>query len=524
MDRPSSDRQGRLRPLARLCRDQRGNLTIFGVIGFGMLMVVIGLVVDVGRVMNVHSQSGSYADGVALAAAVELDGRPGALARAIAVLEGDFSGGERLSLSGDRDVNIARATFLSDIAPDPADPLARSPIAGDVTTAYWEPGDAVPTLDGAATLADADRSTRFVLIETTPEQEDYIFFPLLGALSQDLDTSATVAPQALAGFRRELCNTPPVMICSMNEAVSGVGATFNPVRGQMIRARVQSGSNWAPGDIGLREAAGGTSDWALSRNFGRVDPNTECVGETLDLENNQPSNLNRIADGLNTRLDMYDGWMSFVRGHPQYAPSSNVLKGLRTQGFGCGNPKSATSTPFPRDNCFMPGAPWPNGAGGSGGSGCINVGGSPRAGDTNWDRWNYWTTNHPGDPAPPGYAGMTRYEVYRYEIENAPPGVAVTPHETGAPTCSTSTPIGSSVRDRRVVQLAVVNCIENQAALLDPEADIPVEAFAEVFLSEPAGNNQWWSGSGNDLYIEMIGRVRSSTPEDTLREYSVLYR
>ncbi len=534
MDQSTNDRSGRLRPLARLCRDERGNLTIFGVIGFGMLMVVIGLVIDVGRVMNMHSESGSYADRVALAAAAELDGRlisgkPRPIARAMAAALGDegagiapqVAPGRRLSLSNDRDVGVARLVFMSDIGPDPADPFARSPVAGDVVTAEWVLGEGLTYNLSEET---ANRTTRYVLVETTRESEDFIFFPLLRGLSPDMESSATVAPQALAGFKREMCNTPPVMLCSMNEQVAGVGADFSPVRGQMIRARVQSGSDWRPGDIGVRQSSGGTGSFALSRNFGRISPNTTCVGDTLRLERNQPSNLRRIADGLNTRLDMYDGWMALVRNHSQYPPSENVLKGLRTQGFNCSNPKSSTSTPLPRDNCFMPGGSWPNGVGGSAGSGCINVSGSPRAGNTQWDRWNYWTTNHSGDPPPPGYSSMTRYQVYRYEIEHAPPDVANTPQESGSPTCSASTPISSFSRDRRVLPVAIVNCLEHQSVLLDSNRDVPVEDFAEVFLTEPAGNNQWWGGSQNDLYIEMIGRIRTSTPEANLREYSVLYR
>lgn len=511
---------------ARFAGDVSGNLTIFGVIGFGMLMVVIGLVIDVGRVMNVHSQTASYADRVALAAAAELDGRNGALNRAIAAAQGanaQVDPGLRFSLSGDSVVGVNRLTFLSRLGPDPVDPFTRSPVAGDVVTATWEPGGPI-SLVSSPSIAAATRDTDFVLVDTTLEREDYLFFPLLGVLSQELDTSATVASQAVAGFSREICNAPPLMICNVNEAVAGPGASFTPIPGQMIAAKMQggAGASWAPGTFGLLDTPFGTGANALREYVARVTPNTYCVGDRVDVKPGQ--NTGPFQQGMNTRFDMYDGPMRWRRHHPNYAPAANVMKGLRTQGWNCNNPKSNTSTPFPRDNCFMPSGTWPDGVSFGAGTGCTTYGGVGRAGDGNWDRANYWATNHSGDPLPPGYASMSRYEVYRYELENSPPGLGSTPQEIGAPTCSTATPISLPGRDRRVLQVAVVNCLEHQALLGGNARDVPVENYAEVFLTEPAGNTDWWGASNGDLFVEMIGIVSPNTSDSVLREYPVLYR
>jgi hypothetical protein len=53
--------------------------------------------------------------------------------------------------------------------------------------------------------------------------------------------------------------------------------------------------------------------------------------------------------------------------------------------------------------------------------------------------------------------------------------------------------------------------------------DLPTEAFARVFLTEPIGLTQW-GASQDDIFIEMIDKVNANGPEGVLHEYPVLYR
>jgi Flp pilus assembly protein TadG len=510
-----------------LWRDTQGTVTIFAVVAFGLLIAVIGLIMDISRVMNVHSQANAYADRVALASATELDRRSNALARAIDAAQGEHAQidpGFRLTLSGDDTIGVAKLTFLADLGPDPADPYARSPVAGDTVTATWTPGGGL-TYETGITAADAARLTEFVVVDTTTETENYLFMPIMAAFAPGMATEASVAPQAVAGFNREVCNAPPLMMCNINEATAGAGAPFAAVPGQMIRTKMQgAGGGWAPGAFGLLDAPGGTGASAVREYVARRDPNTFCVRDSVDVKPGQ--NTGPISQGMNVRFDIYDGPMSGSKNNAQYAPAGNVTKGQRKTGNGnnCNFSKSGTSTPLPRDNCFMPSGSWPNGIPSGSGTGCTTYGGVPRAGDGSWNRAGYWATNHSGQAQPPGYGTMTRYQVYRYELENTPPGLVNTAEESGAPMCSSSTPISDAANDRRVLPVAIVNCIENQALLGGNAQDVPVEEYVDVFLTEPVGNTAWWNASVDDIFVEVISVVRPNQRNSVLREYPVLYR
>jgi hypothetical protein len=497
-----------------------GGVTIFAVIAFSMLVVMVGLIIDVGRVMNVHSQANSYADRVALAAASELDNRANALSRAVAAARGaeaQVEPGFRLTLSGDDTVGVRKLTFMSALGPDPADPYARSPVAGDVITATWTSADGLTPAVGL-TLEIADRETTFVLVDTTQETETYVFFPLLAALTPGMQTSATVAPQAVAGFERQVCNAPPLMICNIDEATDGIGAPFDPTPGQMIRAKMQGGgAGWGPGVFGILEAPNGHGASAVRDYMARVDPNTYCTKGTVDVKPGQSTGP--VSQGMNVRFDMYNGPMNSKKNDAGYAPAANVTKGLRNN---CNGNKSNSSTPMPRDNCFMPGGAWPNGVGGVAGTGCVNYGGVARAGNGNWNRAGYWSSNHSGVTPPSGYLGWTRYQTYRYELEH--PEMVDTAQEDGAPTCSASTPITDPGRDRRVIPIAVINCRQHESILNGSANGVPVEAYAEAFLTEPVGNTTWWGANNDDVFLEVIGLVRPNIQASVLREYPVLYR
>ncbi|MGE0408460.1 MAG: TadE/TadG family type IV pilus assembly protein [Amphiplicatus sp.] len=533
-------RRARARAVAFFA-DSRGAITIFAIVAFTMLLAFIGLVVDVGRVMNVHSQANSYADRVALSAAQELDGRAGALNRAINAAQGAnllVDPGFRLTLSGDSTVGVRRLTFMSEIGPDPADPYAHSGldnngatlVAGDVITAYWEPGDPAPNYSAGWDKTSADRESAFVLVDVSPETETYVFAPILASFIPGADLSATVAPQALAGFRRSLCNFPPLFICNIAEATEGAGAAFDPKRGQMIRVKQGKGGSWGPGNFGLIDQGNGGA--GVEEGLAKVNPGTKCVDDEL-LVSKTGATTGQVKFGMNVRMDMYDGDMKQKANSAdkaEYAPAPNVLKGIKRSGSCPSNKTSTTSSPFPRDNCFMPSGAFPAGApGGAGGNPaspkCISYKGEARAGfghAGDWARYDYWSYNHGSAPVPPGYDSMTRYDAYRYEIEHPEP--VNTGDESSIPSCSTAAPTKDRSRDRRVLSIAVVNCGNALQGKTDFGADnVPIVGFLDVFLTE-AIDDGWWGATNQDIYVEVLNYVKANAPQSMLREYPVLYR
>jgi hypothetical protein len=133
---------------------------------------------------------------------------------------------------------------------------------------------------------------------------------------------------------------------------------------------------------------------------------------------------------------------------------------------------------------------------------------------------------------------MTRYEVYRHEIENsitnnsnnAPPGenadttvdACYTAGTLSDPTLNTD-PNDALAIDRRKFTLAVVNCLQYEVdtgkKLAGNETDVPVVGFVDLFLTNPA------EGTGKDkadIFAEIIGVAPPGI--NGLRDIVQLYR
>jgi hypothetical protein len=136
--------------------------------------------------------------------------------------------------------------------------------------------------------------------------------------------------------------------------------------------------------------------------------------------------------------------------------------------------------------------------------------GGSRLGDGKWARGDYFNKYHSGD-IPANASTMTRYETYRWEIDNAKiPNVIASGtgagalKQNGSPVCSTGTP--DPLRDRRVVQVAVG---ENCSALHGASTPVQIGTWIDAFLVEPGvGSPGRGNGdSGNEIYLEIIGKV-----------------
>jgi Flp pilus assembly protein TadG len=77
---------------ARFARDERGAILILWALFLAVAFGFLALAFDLGRLATTQTQLQSFADQVALAAAGELDGRPGARDRARAAAENLVAG------------------------------------------------------------------------------------------------------------------------------------------------------------------------------------------------------------------------------------------------------------------------------------------------------------------------------------------------------------------------------------------------------------------------------------------------
>jgi hypothetical protein len=484
--------------LARLWRDRRGAVLIYVTLTVGVMFGLGGLAIDGARLYGVHTEMQSFADHVALAAAGELDGNGGAMERAelAAALVVDT---QTFATGGPDELVIEEIRFFSQI---PGDDVA---------------GRCGRIPDGEGVPATSDQDARFVEVTVRDEEVGLSLLRGLTVLTGNELDDPTTCTSATAGFVQYVCNFPPLMICNPYEDPINGGGGFEPIIGQQILAKAKGqgtsddpGSQWAPGDFGLLQAvesAGvphctGGGAQRIRCVMALVEPNTQCVGGTVDI---MPGQAVSVHDGLNVRFDI---WNSPLSPASHFLPSVNVTKGARWTGTNdrqCQFPQNfdqdqAQLMRLPRDTCLAD-------------SSCA------RFGNAEWDRGGYWATNHPGLPQPIGYAEMTRFDVYRYEIDNGwIPDAWDLGGERGSPQCAAAG-IDNPLRDRRVLIGAVINCREH--GIRGRTDDVPVIAFAEMFLTEPVGMD---GASTDDIWIEMIGVVEPGADDGVLHDYIQLYR
>jgi Putative Flp pilus-assembly TadE/G-like len=504
---------------------EAGSMTIVTLIFFVILVTIGGLGIDIGRVYALHGQMIAYVDDAALASASQLDGQGGAWKRAcnavlgnpcltqtarfgpIVVPSPEWLDGSA-NMNGTAPLVVSQIIFLSALGPGPGP----TPAAGD---------SVVCTFDGSGPIncpSSADSTIKFVAITTVPKTLGYFLLPLgklLAGLSSTSTafTSSTLTVQATAGYRQSLCNTVPFMLCNPNEATQGPGASFTPVAGQQLHLL---DGQLGPGTFGLINTLGNNPSGSQIRTgASALNPDSSCTTTTVTPASGYKAGP--VGQGMDVRFDIYGGPMT--SNDSTIPPALDVIKG----GDGkCPAGRSSTSMPMPDDNCFGNGT-------------TTNTCPGTSVGDGNWNRNVYWAENHPGIAQPPGYSAMTRYQVYEYELSNAlnPPQAT----EKGSPACYKGTPAPSNI-DRRVVYVAVINCVANGP--VKQGVPVPVLAVAKVFLTGPTGDPLSWatksvtaggstytfpaSTGQDDTYGEVISAVPPNDPTGLLHAYPVLYR
>jgi hypothetical protein len=483
------------------------------------------------------------ADQAALAAASQLDGQPGAIARATAAAQSLITNSTLLASdvgTVGKAIDVPTITFCS----------AFDDTEADTAT--------------ACSTTTSDTSARVAWVQVGGRSAAFALTPIVGAL-----TSGTMNAEGVAGMSSAICKEPPVMMCNP----SSTPGSFNldSFVGKGIRLVSKgSGASYVPGDFGWLDVGAGASD--LAKLMGFDNPPDSCVDVTQpSTETGSPSS---VMNEFNTRFDIYESGDSIgCFGQSNCSPSLNSRKdvainhgapytkgncGIATGGGtngwkASGNPYRPVASPttsskyvdnytapidaigYPRDKCHavsLTGDCSPS---------------SSRVGNGSWDINAYWRVNHLGSSVvlPSGQRGYptsmnatiraaapssadatrtypTRYQVYKWEIANATAQLPTTGRSVGGgltdygqPVCR---PPGTSPAlnhaDRRVLPVAVVNC----TGLTGHKAVNPID-WIDAFLVEPSLSRDNGLGGGakvtytnlGDIYVEVIGRTSTGT-------------
>jgi Flp pilus assembly protein TadG len=471
----------RLNDLAkRLSADQRGAVLIYVTL---LLPVLIGfslLAVDASRLYNLSTHLQKGADALALAGAAELDLKPDAITRADAAIANMVANQHKFSNAGTVNVAVASKRYLSALPSSDATGLASAAVTTDPVEA------------------------RFVEVTVTTQT----LTTLMPASFLGGSNTATSAARAVAGHNTVVCKFTPVYICNPYESASELFESANDPakRRRLIELRRNHGGTAAqnsPGNYAFLDPPGSPNETSLRETLGKVNPGTCFVQNGVSV---RPGFISSARQGLNVRFDLYEGNMNGAKSDQNYRPALNVRKGYKYKNLknknACdmepGSPPDFMK--FPRDNCFASNS-------------CPYMGG--RMGDGDWDLAGYWSSNFSGKPAPP--AGSSRYEVYRYEIDNNLVGTQSLGGEIGTPACYSGGAL-SDDPDRRILYGAILDCglIGNG----NSGGAVPAIAFAKFFMTEPVGEN-----SDHSIFVELIGLIEPGTvANDVARDIVQLYR
>lgn len=541
--------------------DQSGAVAAYVAILMAVLVGFVGLAVDMGRFYTTHSQAQAAADAGALAAATQLDGEPDAIERAtIAAMTTPLVNNNHDFAEGDATVQIVRLRFLHSLPPSDDDPIT----------------DAFVTTDPA--------SAAYVEATTETLTNLNAFMAAVGVGSSDTLAVAVAGNNTLTCKVPPLmiCNPWEGLINDDTGLVYTPSQLDARLKGATLLAKTVEGGteSWAPGAMALldppptcvNDVDGVCLEWdtsskngtkAVALSLARV-PQEYCYFEApLSVRTGQ---ANAMRGAVNIWFDIYENPFfggNKYRTDPDFRPARNVTKGWFTDwvdkpiydadGNLVGSDTVCESTPvddpnaafgLPPDDCFAPSTdplnffnPVPCG------TSLGPPGSETRIGDGGWNIKHYWHVNHDplGDPlADPPFgncitnpldgseqaclsAGMTRYQMYLYEIwSGAIPNndISSTPAiegENGNPMCyggGSSTLTDSP--DRRKLSVAVINC-QAWGITGNSVPTVDAEYFAEMFVLRPIRGS-----SDYNIWLEFIS-IKSSGDE-AVHDLVQLYR
>ncbi|MBZ9985960.1 pilus assembly protein TadG-related protein [Mesorhizobium sp. BH1-1-5] len=499
--------------IRRFWRDQRGIALILVSV---MLPAIIGfslLVIDMSRLNNLHFDLQKGADAFALAGAAELDGQSDSIVRAdraIATLVSNQYNFSDSTTPGPQTLAAAGVTrrYLNNLPADNAAIPASYVITDEVTNA---------------------KTARYVQINVTPIGFAAIF--PVSFLSSSATGNFDVAATAVAGFNTSVCDYTPVFICNPYEKTEAAGGlTLEQAasdRSQRRKQLILRGDDfYGPGNFSFLATPLGPGANALGDALASVKP-ASCYTQN-GVTTKPGQNSGQVLDGLNARFGLTSGYVTSA------PPAQNVRMGVQSVTCKSGAVKSITfntttngtttngTVGLNRDDCYY-------GIGSCTPLDPANPSQAGTLGNGEWHADRYWTANHlvPGStttsrPFPTGVPWTstgtneaTRYEIYRYEVDNGLIGDKSTSGDTGLPLCS----MGSiAPPDRRILYGAIIDC--GKVSLNGKTTNAPVRAFGSFFITEPIKD-------GKQIYVELVditGKGGRGTLDNFLRDKAQLYR
>lgn len=526
----------------RFLKNEDGAVAPLFALSLTALIAVGGIAFDYARMASMDTELQNAADQAALAAATQLDGAPGATQRAEDAANNLLSNDTRFANDGNADgraVTVASVTFFS---------CNTDTCREDRTRANMT----VVARDDAE--VDDDDAARFVEVTVNNRRSFYALTPVVNAIS-----SGNMNAIALAGMGSSICRVPPVMLCNPDEANDPDFNTENYIGKGIRLVSNDGGGGYGPGNFGFLSTGAGNGAQNLREALGRVTPPGDCV--RYDGVTTEPGAMVSVLDALNTRFDIYSGNTTAPCDNDgsDCPGSANTRKDLRLRGTnnltyanGDGNangwhlPKNdeiATmhyppavltaaryaTNPYltngeisllwpmghPRDICHA-----------------VSTTGScedGRIGDGDWDRNAYFRSNsRPTSPSNYPNTGVTtddmeawfgtteptRYQVYRWEIDNAASRLQTQGNglngansrvSYGQPVGGGGLIPGDNVVDRRRLSVAVVNC--RAEGVSGRTVNVGVKRWIDVFLVEPTIPRPRTENS--DLYVEVIQETSS---------------
>lgn len=508
-------------------------LSLIGLVAIG------GVAFDYAHLAAMDTELQQAADQAALAAATQLDGQSGAIARATAAAQSlitnktMFAGG-----GGSNAVTIPTLIFCKTF------------------------DDSVADTTAACTSATTDSDARVVWVKVGGRTANYTLTPIVG-----LFNSGTINAEAVAGLSSAVCKEPPVMMCNPNSDPSKFNVNNYIGKGMLLIA-TGGGGSYAPGNFGFLDVGAGASDLAKLMGYGT--PPDKCVDVTQP--STETGSMTSVINQFNTRFDIYESGDSIgcfsqgkcppslnsrkdvVMNHssPYTKNNCGLVGGVGQKGWQVSNnpfrpvltpttdPKyylNYTDTPdamgYPRDKCHSF----------DDNGNCQTTFGSPnsRIGTGDWAIDTYWRVNHYSStvvngagqhvydtslnntiraafpsPADATRSYPTRYQVYRWEMANAAAQLTTQPIGStgltsyGQPVCEPpGWATGGSTADRRTLPIAVVNC----TGLVGKKPVNPID-WIDSFLVEPSVPRSGASGTytqTGDIYVEVIGHTGNGT-------------
>jgi hypothetical protein len=328
------------------------------------------------------------------------------------------------------------------------------------------------------------------------------------------------------------------MMCNPEEANGLTEFDTFAHTGKGLRLIANDQGGYVPGVFGYLETDAGSGASATRQVLGLVSPPGDCIStEGADIK---PGVQVSVLDALNTRMGVYANGLNVCGTDGVNCPASgNSRIDLRKltngtnggacavgpSGFGVGDapyrPDADGNLPggtdytlldpmgFPRDKCHA----WDK------------LGDCPdgRMGDGDWDRAAYYGSYQGyfgtmlGSWDSYGYEELedrstpTRYQQYRWEYEQGLLAQRPTLDGRiiqGAPICGPTGIPPASAPDRRVLSIAIINCIDEGVGA--NSTDAPILKFIDVFLVEPSaarGNGASQVTENSDVYVEIIGET-----------------